>query len=233
MLTVVCFFWRDRSRRRSYTFTPEHVRIWDRMVARHLTIPHRRVCVTHRPDLIDFMETAQLDPAKHVPGTCFVRLMLRRPDFGDILKADRILSLDLDCVIVDSLDPLVSRTEDAVFWRNPNYPQPRRAFYQTSIQLFTPGARSQLWTDFDPVETPKWVNRRFGGAEQAWVSEKLPWDEAYWTDADGIYGSMRLGGAGVGTELPNNARIVFFPGYREPSQPEMMQRHPWIEENYR
>jgi hypothetical protein len=229
-LAVVCCFWLDPARRRDYQFGPEHVRIWDRMVARHLTIPHRRVCVTHRPDLIDFMDTVPLDDRKHVPGTVFARLMLRRPDIGDVLQAERILSLDIDCVVTGSLDPLVERTEDAVFWRNPNWPAPKRAFYQTSIQLFDAGARSELWTDFDPQETPKWVNRRFGGAEQAWVSERLPWNLPHWTDADGVYGFKRLGGAGIDVELPENARIVFTPGNREPGQ---LKAIPWIEEHYR
>jgi hypothetical protein len=37
----------------------------------------------------------------------------------------------------------------------------------------------------------------------------------------------------VQSELPENARIVFTPGDRSPSQPEMAARHPWIVEHYR
>ena len=232
LLTIVTFLWSDPARKRNYTFTPDHVLVLRNMVARHLTIPHEFVCVTDRPFNAPGIRCVRLDATKHVPGTVFARLMLRRPDIGGILGR-RILSLDLDCVIVGNIDYIAERPEDAVFWRNPNFPAPGRAFYQTSIQLFTAGARSELWTDFDPQETPRWINRRFGGAEQAWVSERLDWNEAYWDELDGVYGAGRLGGEGVYTELPANARIVFTPGNREPSQPETQEKHPWIRDHYK
>jgi hypothetical protein len=243
MISIVCFFWIDPARRRSYQITPDDVRTWDRMIARNVTIPHRRICVTHRPDLIDFMETAPIDCAKHVPGTCLVKLMVHRPDISPIL-GERICLMDVDCVVTGNLDPLLQREEPAVWWRNPNYVEGgKRGFIQGSIQLFTAGARSFLWSDFDPKVTPTWLNRRFGGAEQCWISERLntsypdagwEWSEAHWTEADGVYGAGRLFngrmGEGVSTELPANARIVFTPGDRAPSQPEVQKAHPWMKE---
>lgn len=232
MLTVVCCLWHDAQRARSYTFNHDHVRILRNMVARNLSIPHRFVCVTD--DAIEGIETVPIDWTKHFPGTCGVKLMLWRPDIGTLL-GERIFYLDLDVVITGSLDPLVNRTDDIVLWRNPNYTLGgRRAFYQGSVQLLAAGARPQVW------ELAKWpealpiVNRRFGGFEQAWLSEVLPWDEAHWTSADGLYGAGRLGDAypGVQTELPLNARIVSFPGNREPSQAEVQQKHGWIRDHY-
>lgn len=250
-LTVCSFFWVDdaRSRQRQVSITPEDVRIWDRMVARNLSIPHRRVCVTHRPDLIDFMETVPLDCTKHVPGTCTVKLMVYRSDIASIL-GERILLMDVDCVVVGSLDEIVSRPEPWVGWRNPNHDPAtddgkRRGFFQGSMQLFTAGAKTELWSDFDPRSTPAWLNRRFGGAEQCWISERLntsypepgwEWNEPHWTEADGVYGAGRLFngkmGKGVQSELPENARIVFTPGDRSPSQPEFRKAHPWVERYY-
>ena len=242
MLTVACFFWLDPARRRSYQITPNDVMIWDRMIAQNLTIPHRRVCITHRPDLIDFMHTVPIDPAKHVPSTCTVKLMVWRPDIEPIL-GQRICVMDVDCVVTGNLDQVLDRKEDVVLWKNPNYEQGgRRGFYQGSMQLLTAGARPYLWADFSPKETPRMLNRRFGGAEQAWISERFnkswpeegwKWDEVYWTEADGVYGAGRLFngkmGEGVQTELPENARIVFTPGDRSPSQPEVRAAHPWME----
>lgn len=231
-LAVSCFYWRDPSRDgRGYTFDHDHVRILRNMVARNLMVPHRFVCVTD--DKIDDIETIPLDWTKHIPGTVYVRLMQHRPDYADLIKADRVLSLDIDMVIVGNIDHIVARTEDIVLWHNPNYPQPGRAFYQSSVQLFTPGARPQLWSDFDTVETPKWVNHRFGGAEQAWISERLNWTEAYFDHRDGIYGAGRLGGTGIGTELPANACIVSVPGARAPWQVEVQEKHPWIRSHWK
>ena len=256
---MVSFFWVDeaRAKMRRAVPTPDDVRIWDRMVARNLTIPHRRVCVTHRPDLIDFMETVPLDMAKHVPGTCLVKLMAHRPDMGEVLKADRILLMDIDCVVTGSLDPLVDTPQPATFWRNPNYQEGgRRGFYQGSMQFFDAGALPCLWEDFDEravagradgarVGTVP-LNRRFGGAEQCWISERLnafypdpgwEWNWPYWSEKDGVYGAGRLFdgkmGAGVQSELPGNARIVFTPGDRSPSQPEFQASHPWVKEFYK
>ena len=173
MLSVVCWYWVDPARQRGYQFTPEDVRIWDAMIARNLTVPHRRICVTHRPDLIDFMETVPLDCTKHVPGTCAVKLMAWRPDIASAL-GERILSMDIDCVVTGNLDAIVDRDEDVVLWENPNYETGgKRGYYQGSLQLFSAGARPFLWEDFDPNTTPSWLNRRFGGAEQCWISERL------------------------------------------------------------
>lgn len=234
MLTVVTFLWDDPHRRRDYKFGPSHVLTVKRMVERHLSIPHEFVCVTDHK--IEGVRCVPIDWRKHVPGTCFVKLMMHRPDIAGLLGR-RILYLDIDCVVTGSLDALVLHAADAVFWRNPNYEMPRRAFYQGSIQLFTAGARSELWTDFDPIETPKWINRRYGGAEQAWISERLPHSESIWTEEHGVYGAGRLFngemGKGVTTELPENARIVFLPGNREPSQAEVQDVHPWIKDHYR
>lgn len=231
MLTVATYYWTDPTRNnRGYIFNHEHVRVLRNMVDRNLSIPHRFVCVTD--DIIEGIECVPLDWRKHVEGTVYMRLMQHNEMWAIENLGERILSLDIDVVITSNIDHLVDREEDIVLWRNPNFPAPQRAFYQSSVQLFSAGARPQLWEDFNPIETPKWVNWRFGGREQAWISECLEWDEAHWTDKDGIYGAGRLGGKGVYTELPKNAAIVSFPGAREPSQPEVQEKHPWIKEFY-
>ena len=245
-LTVACCLWFDPARPRSYQFTRDDVLIWDRMIARNLSVPHRRLCITHRPDLVaDFIVTAPLDPEKHVPGLCTVKLQAHKP--GGIAKnGDRILLMDVDCIVTGDLNPLVQRSEPAVWWKNPNYKKGgRRGFIQGSMQLFTVGATEFLWRDFDPSTAPAWINRRFGGGEQAWISERMnkaypeigwEWDVPHWTEADGVYGAGRLVegmmGAGVQSQLPENARIVFTPGDRAPSQAEFQIAHPWAKEYY-
>lgn len=203
------------------------------MVERNLSVPHNFVCVTN--DNIEGVDTLQLDMSKHVPGTVFLRLMQHRPDYGDLIGADRVLNLDLDMVVVGSLDHIAARTEPSVWYHNPNHPAPRRAFYQSSFQLFTPGTHPELYEEFDPVETPKWVNWRFGGAEQAWISERLPWDLPYVDHRDGVYGAGRIGDYGSDriAELPDNACLITFPGNRMVDQPEVQAKFPWIKEHWR
>ena len=208
------------------------------MVRRNLTIPHNFVCITDQK--IGGMFTAGIPWEKHVPGTVFVRLGMRQKGFdhwvadeAGIEVPTRFLSLDIDMVVTGNIDHLI--TEEDRFWRNPNWPLPKRAFYQSSVQLFRPGAWHELYDEFDPEVTPTWCRDRFGGAEQAWLSEFLPWDLPYWSWRDGIYGAGRLhnSGDGVGSTLPANSCLVSFPGNRLPDQPEVMGKHPWIEEHYK
>jgi hypothetical protein len=232
MITVACYLWFDPDGKNNdlYVYGPSHVRTLKRMVERHLSAPHRFICITDRPARdLDGVETVPLDKTNHLPGTRFVKLMTFRPDAAEII-GERILQLDLDTVITGDLAPLIDRPEALVLWRNPNFGVPRRARYNTSIVLLRAGSRPEFWTKFDKNKHPAMLKRNWGGTDQAWVSHLASPEEAHWTAADGVYGAGRLHdiAPGVGTELPGNARVVFFPGRREPGMPETQARHPWI-----
>lgn len=235
MLSVCTFLWADYSRQRGYAFDEGHVITLRNMVQRHLHIPHEFVCITDKDHIADGIRCVPLDDRTHVPGTCGRKLTVWAPDAASRIGA-RILSLDLDMVIVDDITPLVDRPEDVVMFHNPNYHAGgRRAFFQGSIQLLTSGSRPHVWDEFHLPDAPIRINSRFGGFEQAWLSETLPWDEAYWDDKDGIYGAGRIGdwsNKTVVDDLPKNARIVVFPGAREPSQDAVKTKHPWVERHY-
>ena len=246
MITIVTYLWEDETRhKRGYVCEWEHVLTLQSMLERNVTVPYRFVCVTDHVDgnvqSYHGVDTVPLDMRKHIPGTVYARLMQQNGEWCRKNLGDRVLSVDLDVAITGNIDHILNRMEDYVIWRNPNYPLPGRAFYQSSVQLFTAGARQCLWDDFDTVETPKWVNRRFGGAEQAWISERLEWHEAFFCDEDGVYGAGRLLDGGtyaeenkdVYTELPANACIVSFPGARAPWQKEVQAKHPWLKDHYK
>lgn len=241
-ITFASFLWKDKARQRSYSFDVEHVLILRSMLQRNCTLGHELAVITNSEAIAgrlakEDVRCVPLDESKHVPGTCAVKLMARRPDIGGILGR-RIALLDLDIVITGNVDEIFSRADPCVFYRNPNYEAGgRRAFYQGSIQLFTAGQHSFLYTEFDPNVTPALASRRFGGMEQAWISERLDWNEPYWDASHGIYGAGRIfrdkQDNGVVAELPENAKIVVCPGDRAPWQEEMQKSHPWIVEHYR
>ncbi len=86
-ITVVTFLWQGRPGMEAYG--PEHVNTMARMVARHLKMPHRFVCITDRADGIE-AETLPLWPeiARPVPPkrlSCYRRLKLFAADAGDWL----------------------------------------------------------------------------------------------------------------------------------------------------
>ncbi|MFP4538471.1 MAG: hypothetical protein ACLFPA_09230 [Dichotomicrobium sp.] len=237
-LTVACCYWRDNQDRcqNAYQYSGEDVSLLRGQVARNLEREHEFVCITDRPgDIEDGIRTVPLDRRLHIPGGRYAKLQVFRPDAGETIGA-RILLLDLDTVIVGGLDPLVDRDEDLVLWRNPNFGLKRRAYYNTSIMLVRAGTRTEFYTRFDPKRSHDEAARAtgWGGTDQRFVSWLAGRHEAHWTAADGIYGAGRLGDYCPGratTVLPENARIVFFPGRRHPKMAKVRERHPWIKDH--
>lgn len=235
MLNVVYFLWYDPKGRCNhiYTYSAEDVNILRRQVDRHLSVPHEHVCVTDNGAGLDSdIRVVPLDRSRLLPGTRFAKLMVFGPDAGKI--GSRMLTLDLDTVVVGELDSLVQRDEPLVLWRNPNFGIPKRARFNTSMMLLSAGCRPDLWNDFDPAKTPGLLRKKWGGTDQAWISEQTSPDNPYWDASHGVYGAGRLGDykpEQCTTVLPENARVVFFPGKRVPGMASQLERHPWIAEH--
>ena len=228
MLTVATFLWGDK-------YSLDDVRRLQRVVARHLSVPHEFAVITDRPHLFDGnvdIRAIPLDMTTHVDDTCFVRLMTFHP-MGAELIGERVLQIDLDTLIVGNLDSLVERDEDLVLWRNPSripWEKPiksGRPYYNTSLVLHCCGTMPHLYERFDPG-FPRCRD------DQWWVSDMLGPGMPYWDDSDGVY---RLGrpdtpGSGIMGSLPANARIVTFPGSEGKwTEPHIMTANPWIGEH--
>lgn len=205
------------------------------MVDRHLTVPHEFVCITDRAEAIDDIRMVPLDPAAHIPGRIFAKLMTFHPEAATLI-GKRILTMDLDCVVVGNMNPLVERDEDLVLWRNPSrrpwgVPEGkafRRALYNSSMVLITAGAAPHVWTAFR-----KEAAQQIDG-DQDWVSLMIGKECPYWDETHGVYRLARKDtwGSGVDAVLPENARVVFFPGDKgKPWLPEVIERCPWIAEH--
>lgn len=229
MISVVTFKWATPGYRAK--FTSEHVNTLRRMVRRHYQAPHRFICITDDPAGLDGgIEVVPLwDHHSSVPNptgggrpSCYRRLKLFDPAMAEVI-GDRFVMLDLDCVICGDLSPLFDRPEDAVFWKSPTNEWP----YNGAMFMANTGARPQLWQDFDPLESPKLTQAAgYRGSDQAWISYKLGWNEATWTERDGVYyyGKMRNR-----QSVPANARIIFTTGGSAP----WTLRHPWVRKHYR
>lgn len=237
-LIVTCFWWFDpyaaQQPRRKYG--PHHIEVLRNSMARHLTVPHRFLCITDRPEqLPGDIETASLDKTTYMEKTRFAKLMLFRRDIADILGGDRILYSDIDNVVVGDMNPVVDRDEPLVLYRNPNWPQKRRARFNTSMILLSAGCRPDLYENIDLNKDPQRLRLKSGGTDQAWISEQVDHNNPYWDRTHGVYNAMRLKDlpdSGIELDLPDDARIVFFPGNRNPSEPETQERWPWIKEHW-
>jgi len=112
MLSVVTWRWKAEGYRSTYG--PETVNVLKRMVRRHYPDPHQFVCVTDDPDGLDkdirvlplWNDFARMShPSGPRYPSCYRRLRAFDPEIGKVF-GPRFVSLDLDCVIVNNLQPL-------------------------------------------------------------------------------------------------------------------------------
>ncbi len=237
-IVVATYIWFDPDNKHNakYQYGADDVRLLKRMVSRHLSVPHEFAVITDMGDL--FANDADIrvikpDMTTHVPRTCFRRLFTFHPD-GAKLIGERVLQLDLDTVIVGSMDSIASRTVDLVLWRNPgrvpweNPTKTGRPYYNTSLVLHRCGTMPEIWQDFNPDRGP--MHRD----DQWYLSDKLGPTMSYVDGSDGVYRLARddTPGSGVSGELPANARVIFFPGSDGKwFEPHIAQENPWILEH--
>lgn len=232
MLTVVTWKWKQSSYRSS--FGPKQVNTLHAMVKRHLHVPFEFKCITDDPVGID--PAIKIVPLWDVPRVvlppgkpnCYRRLRAFAPEAAELI-GPRFLSLDLDTVITGDITPLVERVEDFVIWGDTNPSTP----YNGSMFLLSAGCRPQVWTKFDPTNSPiKTRNAGYIGSDQAWIGLVLGKNEARWTRKDGVY-SFRNEIKKIRKDLPADARIIFFHGRSDPWDSSVQARYPWIKDHYR
>lgn len=235
MLSVLCWKWTPMRGYRS-TFGPETVNALKQMVTRHYPHPFRFMCVTDDPVGIGpdveivpaFNDYADLpSPHGEKNPSCYRRLRMFHPEIGAVF-GERFVSLDLDMVITGDLTPLWHRPDDLVLWGDTN-PQPG-SHYNGSMLLMTAGCRPFVWTDFDPIVSPRRaIAAKCWGSDQGWLSFRLGPGEAKWTKADGVY-SFRNDLQGR-SDLPMNAKVVSFHGSQDPWG-QKPQRLDWVRAHY-
>lgn len=233
MISFVCWLWNVKGYRTQ--FTPSHVNTLARMIARNYDAPHRTICVTSDPagidpsveivpDHADFADVPS--PHGDANPSCYRRLRMFAHD-AEATFGERIVSLDLDCVITGDILPLFDRNEDFVGWSDPWRP----AQYNGSMTMIRAGSRAKVWELFD-LQTSRWNAMAAGclGSDQGWVSYCLGPGEAQWTRADGVY-SYRWDKLVI-KPLPSDARIVFFHGETKPWDYEPQRYLEWVRRHY-
>jgi hypothetical protein len=247
VLEVVCWKWKPVGQYRS-TFGPNTVNVLRRMIARHLTIPHRFTCVTDDwagiDDEVRIVDINSIASAKYarVPNpsnirnpSCYRRLFLFSEEAREVL-GEKVVSMDLDMVVVGDLTPLFDRDVDFMIWGGQTV-QPHSItvynWFNGSLMMHKPGTRTRVWTDFDPATSPAKANGNgCRGSDQGWIAHCLGRSELTWGQADGVY-SYRNHVLTAGGRLAKNARIVAFHGQYDPWMRDVQSRHAWVREHYR
>lgn len=235
-ITFVTFRWQPPKGYRS-TFAPDTVYALREMIQRHYARPHRFVCVTDRPQDLAGVETIQLwddcssipSPIGHSYPSCYRRLKVFAPDAGAIF-GDRLVSIDLDTVIVGDLVPLFDRPEDFVIWGVSDFPHTTP--YCGSMWMLKTGTRPQVWTAFNAETSPRLAwNAGCRGSDQGWLAYILGKHEATWTQRDGVYSFRKDLSKFRNYALPKDARAVMFHGKVDPWS-QQASNLPWVREHY-
>lgn len=162
-----------------------------------------------------------------VPG-CFVRLRMFDPEWQAKNKMEgRIVSIDLDTVITGSLDPLFDIDDPFTILLNANSSNPCR--YNGSIFSFKAGYRPDVWSDFS-LKAASQIKYDSFPDDQSWLNHEIP-DAKQWEvgPESGIYAYAKPRWP-KGDTLPKDARMVAFPGWRDPAK---FQHLDWIKQNWR
>ncbi len=160
------------------------------------------------------------------PG-CFARLRTFDPSWQAIqyiAPGQRIVCLDLDLVVTGNLNPLFDRPDDFTILQGVNAVNP--CPYNGSAWMLRAGYRPDVFHDFT-MEAARQMPFYAFPDDQAWFHHKIPGAAAL-TPADGAYAFKKRGWP-QGEKLPANARIVAFPGHRDPQQFIWL---PWVQKHW-
>ncbi len=184
-ISVVCLKW-------GTPYPPEYVNVLQRAVRDHLSYPHRFVCITDVADgLSPDVEVAELPEipiarAKWATGYWPKLAVFKK---GMFAENEIILYLDVDIVIVDSLDPLVDlidkekglriiREWNPDIWRMvPVQMRPDRGG-NGSVIGFIAGEQTHLFDDF--AAAPEETNSTYG-LDQVYITREAK-NRRYWPE---------------------------------------------------
>ena len=220
-LTICTWKWGDK-------YDWGYVARLQRGVARHLKQPHRFITISSDElasghEVFPIIDRELLD----VPG-CFARLRMFDPEWQKIIGVDdRLVCLDLDLVVTGPLDPLFDRPEPYLILQGANAANP--CPFNGSVTMLRAGAHPDVWCDFSLDAADQIPFHEFPD-DQGWIWHKLP-AAAGWKAGpeSGIYAFGKPGWP-KGEALPKGARIVAFPGSRDPAQ---FKHLGWVKENWR
>jgi hypothetical protein len=224
MLAICTWLWGDK-------YSVVDVAKLKRGIERHLTEQHRFLVMTERerdwrPP--PYMERHAIkDPELLAHKGCFARL--RMFDYGWQINRgidDRLVCMDLDTVITGQLDVLFNRPETFAILGGGNSVNP--CPFNGSLMMLRPGHHGELWSDFS-IEKARKIKFYEFPDDQGWIAHKMP-NAAIWPCGrkSGIYAFQKPGWP-MNNELPQNARMVVFPGAR---QPRDFMHLKWIRNNW-
>lgn len=199
-------------------YSPEYVAKLASAVKRNLKQPHRFAV---------FFPQEEDTHLTEIPG-CFARLRTFDPEWqaaNGIEPGDKIVCMDLDLIITGPLDDLFDRDEPFTILQGVNTSNP--CPFNGSLWMLRAGYRPDVWHEFSPELAEKVPYHEFPD-DQAWLADMIP-DAGNFGPKDGVYAFQKKGWP-KGELLPRNAKVICFPGWRDPSQ---YVRLDWVKQHWR
>jgi hypothetical protein len=200
-------------------------------VKRNLNQPFRFLLITDREPDLGVSEPIEQHPLPNPELTrikgCFARLRMFDPVWQQGCKlAGKCVCLDLDLIVTGSLDSVFDWFESLVLLGGANAANP--CPFNCSVMMFTTYTHADLWEEFSIDVLPKVPRYEFPD-DQGWIWFKKP-QAATWQagEKSGVY-AFKKPGWPSGDALPSDARIVAFPGHRDPKD---FAHLPWIREHW-
>lgn len=205
---VITFVWGDK-------YGPSYVERLARSLQRHSNI-NLIIATPCEDDL----------PLTRIPG-CFARLRAFDPAWQEaygIAPGDKLLVLDLDLVVTGDVTPLFEGDDTFAILQGVNAVNPNP--YNGSVWRLTAGEHADVWDEFS-IEKAASIYYYAFPDDQAWFHHMIPKAGAFGPQT-GVYAFQKPGWP-RGAELPSNARVVAFPGWRDPSAFSYL---PWVKEHW-
>lgn len=219
-LSIVTWHWGDK-------YSVGYIEKLAAGLKRHMAEPYELICFSENPIDVDGIENYPIHfedlYLTKVQG-CFVRLRLFDPAFqASYQLGDRIVCIDLDAVVCGALYPLFHRPEPFMILQGANAQNP--CPYNGSVWMLRAGYRPDVWSDFT-LEKARRVPFHEFPDDQGWFADKIP-NAPGWRAgaASGVY-AFKKPGWPSGDALPKDARMVVFPGYRDPAH---FVDLPWVQ----
>lgn len=213
MLHIMTWRWGDK-------YGPDYTAKLRAGIARNMASPFAWQVCTPEPE--DMHLTA-------IKG-CFARLRMFDPAWQrkhGVQPGDRIVCMDLDAVVTGPLDALFAQPDPFAILQGANSSNP--CPYNGSVWMLDAGYRPDVWTGFS-LEAAALVPHYEFPDDQAWFAQRLPYARSWKVGpASGIYAFQKPGWP-KGAELPADARLVVFPGWRDPVT---FAHLPWVREHWR
>lgn len=222
-LTVATWFWGEK-------YSLDYVRKLAAGLKRNLRQPYRFMVMSDRDIDIAGVLSYEIPHSDRylldVKG-CFARLRMFDPVWQRLAQVhDRLVCIDLDAIITGPLDPLFDRVEPFLILQGANASNP--CPHNGSLWSLLPSYRPDVWSDFS-LDAASRITKFDFADDQGWFAHKLL-DAAGWKagSSSGVYAFQKPGWP-KGEALPTDARMVAFPGWRDPSK---FMHLPWVKEHW-